>query len=142
MVAPASGQIASRNSASPLVHGMTTWLMVAGCTQIEDLTPLKGMKLTNLDLNAFTKVRDFEPLKGMPLTSLFLESTTVRDLEPLRGMPLISLSLARTQVVDLTAPGHEANLFEPSVLPPGSRPGASPGHAAHHTGDQVLPAGP
>ena len=71
--------------------------------QVRDLTPLKGMPLTTLYLGGCTQVPDLEPLKGMPLTSLNLrDCTQVRDLEPLRGMPLTSLNLVGcNQVQDL-----------------------------------------
>jgi serine/threonine protein kinase/Leucine-rich repeat (LRR) protein len=67
-----------------------------------DLSPLKGMALTSLDLS-FTQVRDLGRLKGMPLRELALYgATNVADLTPLKGMKLQSLAAQRTSVSDLT----------------------------------------
>jgi serine/threonine protein kinase/Leucine-rich repeat (LRR) protein len=59
-------------------------------SNLSDLSPLQGMKLT--DLNCYkTSVSDLSPLKGMPLTHLYCWTTAVSDLSPLRGMPLTEL---------------------------------------------------
>src|SRR5262249_6026046 len=64
------------------------------CSQVRDLTLLKGMPLTLLNLGRCDQVRDLTPLKGMPLTYLNLQwCGQVRDLTPLNGMPLTTLSL-------------------------------------------------
>jgi formylglycine-generating enzyme required for sulfatase activity len=68
---------------------------------LSDLTPLKGLPLTGLDL-PFTQVRDLTPLKGMPLTRLNLYTCQVQNLEPLKDMPLTSLNVGGSQVRDLT----------------------------------------
>jgi hypothetical protein len=65
-----------------------TSLHLAGCGQVQDLTPLKGMLLTTLNLHHCGQVRDLSPLKGMPLKSLRLENSGVTDLTPLTGMKL------------------------------------------------------
>jgi len=73
-------------------------------TQVRNLEPLKGMPLTSLDLWNCGQVRDLEPLAGMPLTALSLYTSQVRDLTPLKGMPLYSLYLAGcTQLRDVTS---------------------------------------
>jgi hypothetical protein len=66
--------------------------------QIRDLEPLRGMPLTYLRLWHCSQVRTLEPLKGMSLTDLNLQGTQVHDLSPLQGMPLTSLTFAQTQV--------------------------------------------
>jgi serine/threonine protein kinase len=70
--------------------------------RLEDLSPLKGMRLHSLELWTSPLVQDLTPLKGMPLTSLQLSASPVRDLTPLKGMPLASLQLTGSLVQDLT----------------------------------------
>jgi Leucine-rich repeat (LRR) protein len=60
--------------------------------QVQDLSPLKDMKLSSLNVGG-TMVEDLTPLKGMPLTKLHLHGTKVKNLEPLRGMELTILGL-------------------------------------------------
>ena len=57
-------------------------------TKASDLTPLKGMPLTILNLIRCSDVHDLTPLKGMPLTILQLQETQVTDLTPLKGMKI------------------------------------------------------
>ena len=49
------------------------------------------MRLKMLDVR-HTKVSDLSPLKGVPLTELFVEGTAVADLAVLKGMPLKRIS--------------------------------------------------
>jgi serine/threonine protein kinase/DNA-directed RNA polymerase subunit RPC12/RpoP len=71
-------------------------------TKTNDLTPIKGMKLTRL-IMGFTQIEDLSPLIGMPLEILLLSNTKVKDLSVLRGMPLKSLIMDST-LVDNLAP--------------------------------------
>ena len=73
-----------------------------GGTGISDLSPLKGMPLTSLNLDRCGQVTDLSPLKGMPLTSLNLWGCSQADITPLKGMPLTSLNLGGTKVIDLS----------------------------------------
>ena len=59
--------------------------------KLADLSPLKGMPVTNLDCS-WTEVTSLSPLTGMPLTRLNCEFTKVTDLTPLKGMPLTDLT--------------------------------------------------
>ena len=68
---------------------------------LADLSPLKGLKLTDLEISS-TKVSDLSPLQAMPLSFLFCPDTDIRDLSPLRGIPLTNLVCNRTRVSDLT----------------------------------------
>jgi serine/threonine protein kinase/Leucine-rich repeat (LRR) protein len=68
-------------------------------TEISDLSALKGLKLTHLDVSG-TRVTDLSPLKGMKLTGLVCNGTKVSDLSPLNGMPLVELILGGTKVSD------------------------------------------
>ena len=74
-----------------------------GRTRITDLTPLKGMPLTQLGLNG-EGITDLMPLKGMPLTELDLwDADGITDLTPLKGMPLTRLDLSYVDgITDLT----------------------------------------
>lgn len=63
-------------------------------TEFKDLTILRGMKLTTLQLRGCRQVRDLRPLAGMPLADLTLDGTSMDDLAPLAGMPLNTLHLA------------------------------------------------
>jgi len=73
---------------SPLraLEGLTILKCTAG--PLSDLSPLKDMPLTSLNLNGCNQVQDLTPLKGMPLAFLSLDVQSagcqVRDLEPLK----------------------------------------------------------
>lgn len=71
------------------------------CKWLDDLSPLKGIPLTGLNVSA-TSVRDVTPLAGMPLRRLGLNDTLVADLRPLKGMPLSFLGISGTRVTDLS----------------------------------------
>jgi Leucine-rich repeat (LRR) protein len=69
---------------------------------IRDLSPLTGMKLTELDIRE-NPVSDFSPLVGMPLVKLTCDRAEVTDLSPLRGMPLEVLRVSNTKARSLEA---------------------------------------
>lgn len=91
--------------------------------QLADLSPLQGLKLTEIELIA-TRVDDLSPLKDMnltaarfyvamvsdltplagnqELTTVLVDQTGVRDLSPLKGLNLTTMSLGRTGVNDLS----------------------------------------
>jgi Leucine-rich repeat (LRR) protein len=71
-----------------------------GKGQFADLSPLKGMRLTNLFFSA-TRVSDLSPLKGMNLRDLYFWGTPVADLSPLKDMKLTALDCGSTKVSDL-----------------------------------------
>jgi hypothetical protein len=71
-----------------------------GKRTVSDLTPLRGMKLTRLNVN-WTRVADLSDLRGMPLQELRFSETRVADLSPLRGMPLKVMEFGQTPVADL-----------------------------------------
>jgi eukaryotic-like serine/threonine-protein kinase len=62
---------------------------------VVDLSPLKGLPLTELNLHNNTQLADLRPLKGMPLTSLTISHTHVSDLSPLQDMKLTRLVMYR-----------------------------------------------
>lgn len=67
-----------------------------------DLSPLKGMPLTQLNAGG-AHIQSLEPLRGAPLVDLCLNSTSVTDLSPLNDMHTLKiLTVAKTGVEDLT----------------------------------------
>lgn len=72
-----------------------------GNSQLEDLSPLGGLKLTFLNCIQ-TKVRDLAPVHDMPLKGLNIDDTQVKDLTPLKEMTLSALSCRNTKVADLS----------------------------------------
>ena len=80
---------------------------------MSDLSPLKDMKLTQLDCGN-TKVSDLSPLKDMKLTFLGCRGTQVSDLSPLKDMKLTTLDCDATQVSDLS-PLKDMPLQRPMV---------------------------
>ena len=77
------------------------YISLRGCKNITDLSPLKGMALTGLNLQG-TGVTDLSPLESMPLKTLTLYGLKVKDLSPLAKMPLTYLAASGTRVEDLT----------------------------------------
>lgn len=85
-------------------------------TRVSDLSPLKGMPLTSLNVSRCSAIGDLGPLKGMQLITLHCSKTQVSDLRPLVGMPLKELLLMETRVTDLTPlAGMKLEIF--SVTP-------------------------
>ncbi len=84
-------------------------LNMAGCANVDDLTPLEGLKLERLDASG-TKVNDLSSLRGMPIASLNLAGTKVDDLNPLDKMPLTELNLSNCLAVANIAPLRSAKL--------------------------------
>ncbi len=70
---------------------------------LRDLTPLKGLNLSNLACSYNKELADLSPLQGMQLKALIANATSVSDLSPLRGMPLESLHIGSTKVTSLAA---------------------------------------
>jgi eukaryotic-like serine/threonine-protein kinase len=70
---------------------------------IDDLTPLKGMKLSSLTVYYSQQLKDLTPLKGMPLKELALWQWSGTDLTPLKGMSLTRLDCGGSgRLSDLT----------------------------------------
>jgi serine/threonine protein kinase/Leucine-rich repeat (LRR) protein len=76
----------------------TVYLSIRGLP-IEDLTPLKGLPITNLEM-ADTRVRDLSPLAGMRLVYLVADANpNLTDLRALKGMPLEHASFAQCKAL-------------------------------------------
>ena len=86
---------------SPLKGMALTELSIEG-TRVSDLTPLKDMKLSLLRCG-YTPISDLSPLKHMTLTTLNCWHTPVSDLSPLNPAKLTTLEFNGTAVPDLTA---------------------------------------
>lgn len=71
-------------------------------TRVKDLAPISQMPLISLNL-AHTKASDLQPLKDLPLRELDISFSAVRDIRPLTGLALISLDLSGTRIKDLSA---------------------------------------
>lgn len=98
---------------SPLKGLPLTSLDIGQNDRLLDLSPLTGMSLTNLHCH-WTQVSDLSPLRRMPLTNLHLHFSPASDLSPLEGMPLTALNCSSTKVTDLSplrgAPLAELNI--------------------------------
>ena len=85
---------------------------------IEDLSPLRGLKLRRLDISG-TAVTDLSPLAGMPLEELIAPGTGVADVRALKAAPLRRLDLSRTAVAELSSlrdlPLARLNLYHTAV---------------------------
>ncbi len=57
-------------------------------TPVQDLTPLRQLKLTILKVGQ-SRVRDLEPLRGMPLKTISIDQTGVTSLSPLLDCPTL-----------------------------------------------------
>jgi hypothetical protein len=95
-----NGRVKKFSDLSPL-KGMPLTSIDLTDTSVADLSPLQGMKLVNLSFRR-TWVNDLWPLKGMPLTEINVSETGVSDLSPLKGMPLTCLRCFCHPVSDLS----------------------------------------
>ncbi|MGE3803178.1 MAG: tetratricopeptide repeat protein, partial [Gemmataceae bacterium] len=96
---------------SPLRGIRLTELDLHGCDKITDLAPLQGMPLEALNLTDCSNVVDLTPLAGMPLRALRLGGCArVKDLTPLTGMPLTYLELYGLVLINDLSPLHEMPL--------------------------------
>ncbi len=72
--------------------GKLKWLTCIGSAggrgRLANLAPLRGMKLTNLNVND-TQVKDLWPLRGNGLTEIQFLNTPAKDLEPLRRIRVL-----------------------------------------------------
>lgn len=70
-------------------------------SQLEDLSPLKRLPLTRLNIR-YTKVQDLKPLWGKKLIFLDCAYTPVSDLSPINTAPLDSVDCQGTRLESLT----------------------------------------
>jgi Leucine-rich repeat (LRR) protein len=84
-----------------------------------DLSPLSNMPLEILGLYGCNAVQDIGPLRGLRLTSLTLSNTGVTNIEAIAGMPLRALKLLGCKVGDmspLTGMKLEVLYFSPKYV--------------------------
>ncbi len=72
-------------------------------SKLSNLSPLKGLKLTYLDVSCSPALSDLTPLRGMPLEFFSCIITSVRDLSPLHGAPIRTLLCGGAPITDLSA---------------------------------------
>jgi Leucine-rich repeat (LRR) protein len=95
---------------------------------VVDISPVRALiRLRALDCNfswaVKTKLTDLSPLRGMPLTQLAIAGCPVSDLSPLQGMPLWYFNCTHSNVTDFT-PLHGMPLTELRCgYPQGNFPG-------------------
>ena len=70
--------------------------------RLVDLSPVRGLALTVVDIWNNPGLADLSPLRGMQLVSIQAGDTGVEDLGPLAGMPLEVLAVNDCRVRDLT----------------------------------------
>ena len=105
------GVLAQVGDLTPL-RGMPLSDLIISSTKVVDLRPLAGMtSLRRLDIGA-TKIADLTPLRGLSLETLEARLTEISSLEPLAGMPLRKLSLADAKRVKDLTPLHDLPLEE------------------------------
>jgi hypothetical protein len=96
---------------SPL-RGMALTQLILRHSTSSDLSALRGMPLTYLNIWRWNQLSDLSPLRGMRLNYLDISHSLVSDLTPLRGMPLSEyLGIVETNVSDLS-PLHDMPLRE------------------------------
>jgi serine/threonine protein kinase len=76
---------------SPLSKIRTLTRLQLGESDVQDLSPLRGLPLERLELNS-TAIQDISALDGMQLRFLALDGTLVNDLTPLSHSPLEHLN--------------------------------------------------
>jgi hypothetical protein len=78
------------------------WNTRSGSGKVSDIRPLKGMRLTNLDL-VFNPIENISVIEGMPLAVLDIAfSPNISDISVVRGMPLVRFQCQETNVSDLS----------------------------------------
>jgi serine/threonine protein kinase len=87
---------------SPLraLTGLQRLTCFGGDRKLTDLSPLRGLKLTQFNCGR-TGVVDFSPLAGMPLTDLRCDDCLISDLSSLRGLELLAFNCAGTPISNL-----------------------------------------
>ena len=72
-------------------------------TRVTDLSPVQGMRLRAINLVHLRRLTDLSPLKGMPLENINSDgSSALSDFSPLAGMKLKRFSAGSTQLRDLS----------------------------------------
>jgi serine/threonine protein kinase len=70
--------------------------------KLVDLSPLRGMEISDLGLGGNGQLSDLRPLAGMKLMAIGIHHTAITDLSPLRGMAITDFYCSRSKVVDVS----------------------------------------
>jgi hypothetical protein len=79
------------------------WLNLNSCSQLGDLSALKGKALQEIHLHR-TAVQSLDALAGMPLTEINLSVTRIADLTPIAQCPLRLIHMQDMQLLKSLAP--------------------------------------
>ncbi len=81
----------------PLTGNTTLKTLSAEQNRISDLTPLKGVLITDLNISE-NRISQIQPLEKLPLERLLARDNRISDLTPLKGIPLKRLDLGRNPI--------------------------------------------
>jgi Flp pilus assembly protein TadD/Leucine-rich repeat (LRR) protein len=87
---------------SPLRGMPLTGVNVDKNPHLQDLSPLTDCPLEDFSASGASELADLSPLRGKKLKSVDLRGTNVSDLSALAGMPLVGARLGSTPISDLT----------------------------------------
>ncbi|WP_149109311.1 serine/threonine-protein kinase [Limnoglobus roseus] len=73
-----------------------------GKGRLEDLSPIRGLELTILNVWQNARLTDISPAAGMKLVMFQAGDTPIEDLSPLKDMPLTTLAINNCRVRDLS----------------------------------------
>ncbi len=86
---------------TPLHDKQLEWLSLYG-TPLPDLSWVRKLALRHINLGGRATSVDLSILRGLKLTSIDLNESAVSDLSPLKDMPLHTVSVANTNVENIT----------------------------------------
>jgi serine/threonine protein kinase len=88
--------------AFPALYWLGCWGSEPGKGSLTDLSPIRGMKLTALNVWQNPDLSDLSAVRDMKLTAFHAGDTAIEDLTPLQGMPLTELAVNNCRVRDVT----------------------------------------
>jgi tetratricopeptide (TPR) repeat protein len=86
------------------LKGLPIDILAADGCNLDSVEPLRGMKLTRLQLDSNPNISSLEALRGMPLNYFKISESKVSDLSPFAGMPLHNLLLFRDREIKDISP--------------------------------------
>jgi serine/threonine protein kinase len=94
----------------PALHWLGCCGSEPGKGRLTDLSPIRGMNLTVLNIWQNPGLSDLSATRGMKLTIFQAGDTAVEDLSPLQDMPLVTLAVNNCRVRDLAVARTLPNL--------------------------------
>jgi Leucine-rich repeat (LRR) protein len=73
-----------------------------GNGKLTDISPIRGLPLTVLNVWENPKLADMSPVVGMKLTLFQAGDTAIEDITPFEGMPITTFAVNNCRVRDLT----------------------------------------